>query len=578
MQTAFRVQNPCLFHNGTEFKRKENCYIFDFDPARTLMKYEEMANDLNMMTKAGSGDSETRKENIRKLLNFFPVIGEDSDGEMIELDAEKVLTIPRKIKSQEVVRRGFMSNFLFQNISNIFGAPAAAMRIIEQFSPVKEQKKKINIPDDPKEELSLNEEGEVSLTEEYVSGKTEEIFGDKVFGDVSESVKTLVPDTPKSGAEQVKKLLKDKAISAIVGQVQEVYGDDMKPSDKRIIETALQKKATTLVEKTFSDYDINKKIVEQERTEALQTRDVSGKTTAEINEEADKKLQDLTTTLQSDLSDLVSGFIDDAKKTSVETVETRKKEREKRTIEDDVRDHLRGFSRTIPSFLMGYGTESTTLRNFDTIIPDHVFVDVTSITLDEFRFLRDGGDYVDEETGEKEHFDGNLFDEVVFDDSVKEFLALKKKLANYFDESSKEDIFAYIPPQKTNQIFTPAVVVEQMADYLEEENPGCYDDPDHTFIDLYMKSGMYVTEVVKRLFRSEKMKELFPDEKERLKHIFEKQVYGLAPTEIIYNISLAYILGFDETKDIVKHNIRLADATPYAKEGKLEELLEELYG
>ena len=74
------------------------------------------------------------------------------------------------------------------------------------------------------------------------------------------------------------------------------------------------------------------------------------------------------------------------------------------------------------------------------------------------------------------------------------------------------------------------------------------------------------------------MKELFPDEKERLKHIFEKQVYGLAPTEIIYNISLAYILGFDETKDIVKHNIRLADATPYAKEGRLEELLDKLYG
>lgn len=73
------------------------------------------------------------------------------------------------------------------------------------------------------------------------------------------------------------------------------------------------------------------------------------------------------------------------------------------------------------------------------------------------------------------------------------------------------------------------------------------------------------------------MKKLFPDEKERLKHIFEKQVYGLAPTEIIYNILLAYILVFDETKDIVQHNIRLANATTYAKEGKLDELLDELY-
>lgn len=36
MQAAFRAQNPCLFKVGTSFKRKENAYVFDFDPARTL--------------------------------------------------------------------------------------------------------------------------------------------------------------------------------------------------------------------------------------------------------------------------------------------------------------------------------------------------------------------------------------------------------------------------------------------------------------------------------------------------------------------------------------------------------------
>ena len=59
-----------------------------------------------------------------------------------------------------------------------------------------------------------------------------------------------------------------------------------------------------------------------------------------------------------------------------------------------------------------------------------------------------GGDYTDEETGEKRHFDGRLFDAVVFNDAVKEFLALKRKLANYFDDTNAEDIFDYIPPQK----------------------------------------------------------------------------------------------------------------------------------
>ena len=35
-------------------------------------------------------------------------------------------------------------------------------------------------------------------------------------------------------------------------------------------------------------------------------------------------------------------------------------------------------------------------------------------------------------------FDGQLFDPIVFDDSVKEFLRLKKKRADYFDEDTKD--------------------------------------------------------------------------------------------------------------------------------------------
>ena len=195
---------------------------------------------------------------------------------------------------------------------------------------------------------------------------------------------------------------------------------------------------------------------------------------------------------------------------------------------------------------MAYGNDTVTLATFDAVIPNPVFLEVTSITLAQFRFLRDGGKYKDAETGEEKEFAGNLFDPVVFDDSVKEFLRLKKKLADYFDEKSIEDIFDYIPPQKTNQIFTPKTMVKKMVDMLETENPGCFDDPDKTFIDLYMKSGLYITEIVKRLYQSERMKEQFPDPKERLRHIFEKQVYGLAPTEIIYHIALSYILGFNE--------------------------------
>ena len=84
----------------------------------------------------------------------------------------------------------------------------------------------------------------------------------------------------------------------------------------------------------------------------------------------------------------------------------------------------------------------------------------------------------------------------------------KRQLADYFDQRNTEDIFDYIPPQRTNQIFTPKWVVKDMVNQLEKENPHCFDDPDKTFADLYMKSGMYITEIVTRLYQSERMKQL----------------------------------------------------------------------
>jgi hypothetical protein len=83
MQAAFRAQNPCLFHENGTFRRKENAYVFDFDPARTLLIYEQFANDLSQDTASGKGDTEERKAHIQNLLNFFPVIGEDEEGESL---------------------------------------------------------------------------------------------------------------------------------------------------------------------------------------------------------------------------------------------------------------------------------------------------------------------------------------------------------------------------------------------------------------------------------------------------------------------------------------------------------------
>lgn len=584
MQAAFRAQNPCLFRIGMKSKRKENAYVFDFDPARTLIIFEEFANDLSPNTSSGRGDAEARKQNIRELLNFFPVIGEDENGELIELDAEKVLSIPRKIKSVEVVRRGFMSNFLFQNINNVFSAPKEVLDIIEQFDPIGEQKPKQNVTlsEEVKKDLGLDENGEVNLDDEYVIGVAADIFGPKLY-DVKGGVDEVIAEVqqsekPNTLNDRLKDFVKNQIVKDVVQTAQDNYGPDMKPSDKRQVESKLNSEVDRIVDKTVKNYEIEQNVIEKERVEAMQNRHETGKTTKEIEKEFEKKQEEARAKFKAEINSVVDDFAKDSVKETVKTVETKIKERERDTIEDGIRDHLRGFSRTIPSFLMAYGDETVTLATFDNKIPGNVFLEVTSITLEQFRFLRDGGKYKDSETGEEKEFKGQLFDSVVFDDSVKEFLSLKKKLADYFDEKSIEDIFDYIPPQKTNQIFTPKDVVKRMVDMLEQENPGCFDDKDKTFIDLYMKSGLYITEIVKRLYQSKKMKEQFPNDKDRLRHIFEHQVYGLAPTEIIYKIATSFILGFADNTDELKHNFRQFDALPYAKEGTLKQKLDELFG
>lgn len=115
--------------------------------------------------------------------------------------------------------------------------------------------------------------------------------------------------------------------------------------------------------------------------EAMRSRHETGKTEAEIEEEFEQKKQDLQANLQDQLSNTVKTFIETSTQDVVETVEKKIKEREKTGIENSVRDHLRGFSCTIPSFLMAYGNDTVTLATFDAVIPNPVFLEVTSITL-----------------------------------------------------------------------------------------------------------------------------------------------------------------------------------------------------
>lgn len=586
MQAAFRAQNPCLFCIDGKFLRKKNAYVFDFDPARTLTIFEEFANDLYTDTASGGGTLDDRKRRVRTLLNFFPVIGEDENGEMVELDAERVLSIPRKIRSREVVRRGFMSDFLFQNISNVFHAPAEVIEVLQRMEPYRVPSEDLGVRADTAGELDLDENGEVDVPREKVVGLAEGLFGDKVYGDITMELDGVIGSISFEGAsdpddaflEELARVFSSSIADPLVEAAKKNYGSDMRPAQQKKVERRIKADVGIKLNREVGNFNITRNRIERERERELERAETQEDADL-INRRHDERLEGARKGLISNLRDARDDLVKSAGETVVREVETAKREAKKQTLEGNIRDHLRGFSRTIPSFLMAYGDEGTTLANFDQIIPPDVFQEVTSITVDQFRLLRDGGDVTDPETGEPIHFGGQLFDPVVFDDSVREFIALRGRLANYFDEGQDEDIFDYVPPQKTNQIFTPRRVVTRMLDLFERENPGCFDDPDHTFADLYMKSGIYIAEVIKRLYNSTSMRELIPDDRERLDHILERQVFGIAPTEIIYQISTHYILGYDnEVGGGCDTNFVMANSAELAKEGRLSEFVEGAFG
>lgn len=601
MQAAFRAQNPCLFTDSKgESYRKQNAYVFDFDPARTLTIFEQFANDLIPETSGDKGDFDSRKQHVRELLNFFPVYGEDEEGAMIELDAEKVLTIPRHIHAREVVERGFMSNFLFANISGIFGAPKEIIDIINNMQALEEPKKldAALVDETTADNLHLNESGEIEIPKEQVIGTASELFGSKVYADIGEQLETVVDEVQKreevapNAKKDEMKELQEKFGKPIANRLMDVakdrYGSELKKSTQKQLERKIQETTDTIVSREYGDFTIRSNQLEKECKDKIHEAQQAGVSMTEItkiDEEYEKKrvqsYHDMVYSINEKLRSEES--VKKAAETIVETVETEKINAQKKSIEGSVRDHLRGFSRTIPAFLMAYGDENTTLANFDKLVPKDVFWEVTvnpqngeGVTLEQFCMLRDGGDYTTE-SGEKKHFDGHLFDEVVFNDAVLEFMKKRAELANYFEPNNKGDIFDYIPPQRTNQIFTPKKVVKDMVDRLEQENPGCFDDPQATFADLYMKSGMYITEIVTRLYNSKRMKALYPNDVERLNHIFARQVYGCAPTEIIYRICLRYILGFRDEITIEKNNIRLCDTLEFVKNGTMEKEMRRLF-
>lgn len=96
-----------------------------------------------------------------------------------------------------------------------------------------------------------------------------------------------------------------------------------------------------------------------------------------------------------------------------------------------------------------------------------------------------------------------------------------------FDQVYTPDVLTCLANLSNDEVFTPPEVVNQMLDMLPQE---LFCNPDTTFLDPACKTGVFLREIAKRLNKG--LEQQIPDLQERLDHIFHKQLYGIAITEM----------------------------------------------
>jgi len=89
------------------------------------------------------------------------------------------------------------------------------------------------------------------------------------------------------------------------------------------------------------------------------------------------------------------------------------------------------------------------------------------------------------------------------------------------------DVLSCIANLSSDEVFTPPQLVNQILDLFPQE---LWSDKSATFLDPGCKSGVFLREIAKRLDAG--LEKKIPDRQKRLNHIFTKQLYGLAITEL----------------------------------------------
>jgi len=89
------------------------------------------------------------------------------------------------------------------------------------------------------------------------------------------------------------------------------------------------------------------------------------------------------------------------------------------------------------------------------------------------------------------------------------------------------DVLSCLANLSNDEVFTPPKLVNEILDKLPQK---LFESKKTSFLDPVSKSGVFLREIAKRLMKG--LKDEIPDQQERINHIFENQIFGIAITEL----------------------------------------------
>jgi hypothetical protein len=215
MQTIFRVQTPATLDGKT----KEECFVFDFAPDRTLKVIAETAK---ISSKAGKTTSEDRQI-MGEFLNFCPIISVDGTR-MLTYDVERMLEQLKKVYVERVIQNGFEDNYLYDN-AQLMKLDAVELLEFDNLKKIMGSSKAQSKTDD----IDINNLG--FTAEEYEQFQAAEKKAKK-NEELSEDEKRLLEE------KKEKKKSRDTAVSVLKGisirMPLLIYGADIADEDTQL--------------------------------------------------------------------------------------------------------------------------------------------------------------------------------------------------------------------------------------------------------------------------------------------------------------------------------------------------------